>query len=1242
MDVNANAPTQRDLEYLRGNPALANKFDIQFGEGAAQKALSSQEEDGFQSPNEQDVAYLKAHPDLAEKFDTKFGEGASVSFLNPTPEAPPQEPPTISLEDAQGTIDNAGGLIPEIADAVAHGVQEAGNETIDAVEAFDIAASKKLDEWGIPSRLQITDQEGNLDVRLKTLAESEGDKDLLGGDPTIKGDAAELELVKEPVSQLGRFTSTTTQFIAGFLGARKVTGLKGVFGAFVNGAAADGVVFDPEDGNLSTFMDENEMAVPLLTEALAIDPDDPEWMNRMRNMAEGVVLGGALEITLKGLKGLAKGVKGAKSGDEAMIKEGEALVDEAAEEAKAALDEGVTIDEAPEVPVKETPLANPEAIKAAIADKDVVTPDQISESLWFNASKMDGPVEAQQMIEVAGDALARSGALEKLGLDQPQTFDMVIKDAKEELAGLTGGTLDEFTARVAAVGDQAVDQAKFLVSGKMALQSVGREVAKVAKQLDNMYGLGKIDPETEAKLLDLMQTHTNLQGHLKRVQTSAARAVSAGRINTADGIDSAAMDALERVKEAGGSDAIRRAAGQLKLAEGPHQQAALLRAMQRGSRANRAWKVTNEVFINSILSGWGTHAVNVASNMVNTMVLPAERMLGGALTLNKNEMRAGLEQYAALRSSVMDGVRLSSRVLKNESPVLDTQVKLDYQQEGFKAISAEALGTRSATGGSLVDGIGKVVRLPGRFLMAEDEFFKQVMFRSRLKGRLTVDASMLTPEQLKSMGYDSKGAFIEGETEAATLGIQSLEDQWDNLVLKGRVADDPETKAAFIKDNLGAANEGGSKYARDALRVAREATFTSPLAEGTVSHSWQKMANRHPYLRQITPFIQTPVNILNKAFDRTPGVNLLRKRYRDRLRSTDQSIRAEAVGEMATGMAIATSLYMLALEGRITGGGPTDSKQRQLWMNDKNWQPYSLNVGSNEKPEWIEFKRMDPYAFSFGIAGDMAEMIQAAQDDPSMDTAGVFAMLATSVSRNITSKTWLQGVSDAVEVLSSQDRPYVVQRWAENKLATFVPFSSAGRTHNLSEDEYLREARGYIDKLKMNVPGMSADIPVRYSWLDGKSIEQPTKLLGFLRVSQGEDDLVDQELRRLRYGFTGPDRRVGEVTLSTQQYQDWNRLMGTVKIGGKTLKAQLERAMKKGSYDLERERVPDGLSAPSESHRVTMLKGIITGYKQKSRAALFEEHPELYDAWRAFERFEAAVRQGKADAGDRENLLLKF
>lgn len=80
---------------------------------------------------------------------------------------------------------------------------------------------------------------------------------------------------------------------------------------------------------------------------------------------------------------------------------------------------------------------------------------------------------------------------------------------------------------------------------------------------------------------------------------------------------------------------------------------------------------------------------------------------------------------------------------------------------------------------------------------------------------------------------------------------------------------------------------------------------------------------------------------------------------------------------------------------------------------------------------------------------------------------------------------------------------------------TLVPYSSAGRTYNQDQDGYMKETRGYLAKMKANIPGMSEDLPTRFNWVDGQAIENPTKLLGYIKVGEGDGDLVTQELRRL-------------------------------------------------------------------------------------------------------------------------------
>ena len=73
------------------------------------------------------------------------------------------------------------------------------------------------------------------------------------------------------------------------------------------GAVADLTVFDPDEGRLSDML--VEFNSPLLnnavTQYLATDEDDTEMEGRLKNVLEGIVIGGPLEI----LKGAVKGTQ---------------------------------------------------------------------------------------------------------------------------------------------------------------------------------------------------------------------------------------------------------------------------------------------------------------------------------------------------------------------------------------------------------------------------------------------------------------------------------------------------------------------------------------------------------------------------------------------------------------------------------------------------------------------------------------------------------------------------------------------------------------------------------------------------------------------------------------------------------------------------------------------------------------------------------------------------------------------
>ena len=106
---------------------------------------------------------------------------------------------------------------------------------------------------------------------------------------------------------------------------------------------------------------------------------------------------------------------------------------------------------------------------------------------------------------------------------------------------------------------------------------------------------------------------------------------------------------------------------------------------------------------------------------------------------------------------------------------------------------------------------------------------------------------------------------------------------------------------------------------------ARESTFTTPL-DGPFGRGVQNFINNIPILRQIMPFIQTPTNIIRTSFERAPcAKHADEKAARNALKGTPEE-RAMVVGNTAVGVMTTVTAINFAMQGRITGGGPSFSK----------------------------------------------------------------------------------------------------------------------------------------------------------------------------------------------------------------------------------------------------------------------------------------------------------------------------
>jgi hypothetical protein len=135
----------------------------------------------------------------------------------------------------------------------------------------------------------------------------------------------QLPIFHKPETLAGNMTEGVSRFITGFAGPAKFLKGAGLSGSLIKtslrgfgaGAVADLTVFDPNEGRLSDMLVEFDS--PLLnnavTQYLATDESDSEMEGRLKNVLEGMALGGIFESVFYGIKGWKK-MRGVRDLDE--------------------------------------------------------------------------------------------------------------------------------------------------------------------------------------------------------------------------------------------------------------------------------------------------------------------------------------------------------------------------------------------------------------------------------------------------------------------------------------------------------------------------------------------------------------------------------------------------------------------------------------------------------------------------------------------------------------------------------------------------------------------------------------------------------------------------------------------------------------------------------------------------------------------------------------------------------------
>lgn len=883
--------------------------------------------------------------------------------------------------------------------------------------------------------------------------------------------------VAKPKTAAGSVTRSVSEFLTGFVPALKGLRAAGMTGKVaaptIAAAISDFTVKDPHEARLSNLWKDAGLPQNMLTDYLAADPRDGAAEGRFKSAVESVFTGLAAEGVFLG----ARALKSSKRVREIDRSDRDVLTAKYGELG----DDAFKLIGDPSKPMVQTVIKQPSravgklqkateatAREETIAGRAVL--DNGPEEVYVNFARIDAPEDVQKLIGGMADRFRGS-------IDEA-TRGTISHAETEKLAGELGMTVTDLLERRRG---QPLNAEEAVAARKLWTAS-GEKLLEAAKRAADP-NAGPVDQFAFRKM---MATHYAIQAEVIGARTETARALSSWRIPAGGGIEKAR--AIEQVMMAmGGPGASTEMARRLAiLAEnGGATPAVLAKFAEKGWGAT-GFDALREVWINGLLSAPATHVVNATSNLAVAFQQIYERQAAGtisALRGTEGGVAPGEAMAMAygLVSSVKDAFRLAGVALKTgETGAALNKIDLPMH----RAVSSEAFRIGSDTGlGRAVDFIGDVARIPGRFLGAEDEFFKTIGYRMELHAQALRKAT-------------SEG--LTGEPLQKRIGELLIE----------------------TPENLRIAAADAALYN----------TFTN--APGGVGQALMSMREKVPAVTFVLPFVRTPVNIARYAFERSPFAPLVGQ-WRDDIAAGGP--RADlALARMATGSSIMLMALDWADSGVITGKGPGNQAEREA-MTRQGWQPYSVRVGDR----WVSYNRLDPMGSLLGFASDAAEAIRRGEmDDDSVDEwQEVMAMGITAVSQVAINKTYLRGVADFTNVMADPKR--YGEGYVENFVASFVPFTSLAGAVERAVDPVAREAEGPWDAVRAKLTGLSEQLPPKRN-LWGEEIRTDSglgKAYDFMSPVASREikpTPIDTELMRLSTSQTNgdamPPQRIAKKT----------------------------------------------------------------------------------------------------------------
>ena len=577
------------------------------------------------------------------------------------------------------------------------------------------------------------------------------------------------------------------------------------------------------------------------------------------------------------------------------------------------------------------------------------------------------------------------------------------------------------------------------------------------------------------------------------------------------------------------------------------------------------------VMINSVLSGPKTPARAILGTSTATFLRPLSQVLGATLSGDAGTKRASLAAVHGMVEAIPEAWTLFKTKLNsywtgdvasiksrfNEITKGDEQWEMyrDWIENSDRASLGDK-GTFYLANMARAMNNNKFLTYSTKIMAATDDTFGYILARSRAKEK----AMRLAMDQL------NKGNITEITPDL----LKNAEDRFYGQITD---ADGNITDAATI-------------FAK------KEATLTTDLTG--FSKGLNDVFDSAPWAKPFFLFARTGVNGLSLTAKHTPGFNFLVKEFNDiafaspenlvnvqkyGIESAEDLINAQALqaGRLAMGSSIIAMASFHFMNGGLTGNGPTDRRQRQVWI-DGGYKPRTITLGGVQ----VSYDALEPFNLILSTIADIGDHSQLMGEEWTEDN---LQKLAVVMMQGISSKSYLAGMQQFVDLFAG--KPGQFERIIAGLANNTIPMSSMRNELGKLFNPYMKELNSGIGDAIRNRNLISErlavkEIPTKYDMLNGQPIKDwdfPTRMFNMFSPVQFN---LDQGPGRKLLFDSGYDLRMSTYSAPDGTDLSQNatvRSMFMKAIGDQNIEAQLNKLAKNRKVQMSLAAMQNDLAA---------------------------------------------------------------